>query len=98
MPLSLVLRFGKVLLKKVELAAAPWKRPPVQVMGGPSVHPVNPRLTALGVRPAACTALMASTMLFLGSPAAPTPPVFACEAVSGAVVPNALEILERSPS
>src|SRR5690242_15321220 len=100
MPLSLVLRLGKVLAKKVEFAAAPWKRPPVHVdavVKMPVGHPNNAKLTALTGMAGVwfCKAMMASTMLFVGSalPAAGT-----CEAVSGAVVPNALEIWERRPS
>src|SRR5207249_5576275 len=41
-------------------------RPPVQAVG-PKVQPNNFRLMGLGVTPALCSALMASTMLFLGS-------------------------------
>src|SRR5450755_3645361 len=79
----------------VVFGEAPEKRPPVQVTGA-RVQPTNFILTELGVTPAACSALMASTRLFSGSPA-----VFAgvaCDAVSGMVVAMALPMWERRPS
>src|SRR5579864_637485 len=48
------------------------KPEPSQEMGGPSVQPAILRLAELTVRPAACTAAMASTTLLSGSPPSET--------------------------
>src|SRR5436853_6770782 len=64
--------------------------PPVQATG-PKVQPSNFRLTGLGVTPADCNALIASTILRFGSGVANA-------AVAGTLVPKALPMVDRKPS
>ena len=61
----------------MEVAEAPWMRPPVHVdavVNAPEGHPIKAKLTGLTGTLAACSALMASTMLSVALPV---------EAVSG---------------
>src|SRR3984957_1302833 len=66
MPLSLVLVLGKVLVKLLVLPGLAGHNPPVQDTVGVRVHPDKAKLTGLGVKPAAMSVLIASTMLSVG--------------------------------
>src|SRR5580693_1069914 len=87
-PLSLVFVVGKVLRKLVDVPLL-GKRLPVQTGVAPPVHPASFILTALGVSPAFCTEVIASTMLLLGSPT---------DWVAGTAIPPTNPIKERKPS
>src|SRR6202795_1067393 len=88
-PLSLVFKVGKVLRKLVDVPEF-GSRPPVQTGVAPAVHPAAFKLTALGVTPAFCKAVIASTMLCVGSP--PN------ELVAGTPIAPTNPIKERKPS